>query len=388
MKSLYYTLCLSSLFLFGSANILSAQFFVATFEQDGMDIVFKITPNSGGGDINTGWSDIEFFVRYPDSQSGTFSFGAITINTTDFPGIAIPNNGPDAQGSEIGFENNWFGTSFSATASRLYSEGIEYEVFRISLDVDPSIIGMELVHNEFFSPTYLALTAQSGADLTNNGGNKFYGIDVQTCNTCPGPSNNDILPLPGTPAPIELLHFIAQKNSLRSVLLSWTTIQEINSDYFELQKLNDGLWEELARIPAQGFSQAPQNYEWLDQNIPLKTKENSWLYYRLKMVDQDASFQYSTIRNVFFKQDHNFHISPNPFMPGQTLTISWDSKTPNAEVYWKIFNARGQLVKEWKNEKVLEAIDQQISLDLPAGVYWIQVREREFTSTKQLVIQG
>ena len=150
MKKLPFVVALAFLFAFGWTTLASAQFFVATFEKDGMDLVFKITPNTGGGDISTGWSDIEFFIRYPDSQSGTFSFGIIVVNTTDFPGVLIPNNGPNAQGSETGYENNWFGTSFAATATRLYEEGTEYEVFRVTLDVDPATIGFELVHNEFF----------------------------------------------------------------------------------------------------------------------------------------------------------------------------------------------------------------------------------------------
>ncbi|MCB0582280.1 MAG: putative metal-binding motif-containing protein, partial [Phaeodactylibacter sp.] len=163
----------------------SAQYFQATIVKDNNDLIFKIRPNPGGGDISTGWSDIEFFVRWSDS-SPTFAFGAITVNNTDFPGVVIPNNGRNIQGTEVGYINNWFGISFSATPANTYTDGMEYEVFRVALNVPASSIPFELVHNSFFFPHYLALVSNSGTDLTNPDDIFFYGPDALICDpNCP-----------------------------------------------------------------------------------------------------------------------------------------------------------------------------------------------------------
>ncbi|MCB9265045.1 MAG: putative metal-binding motif-containing protein [Lewinellaceae bacterium] len=193
MRNLTFTI----FFMLLAVSFSNAQYFQATIDAEGTDLVFKIRPNPTGGDISTGWSDIEFFVRWPDG-SPAFNFGTLTVNTTDFPGVSIPNNGTNAQGSEIGYTNNWFGSSFSTTTTVTYTAGVEYEVFRVSLDIPASSVDFELVHNTFFYPHYLALINGSGQDLTNPGGVLFYGPEAEICSpNCPSTTggNNHIDPL-------------------------------------------------------------------------------------------------------------------------------------------------------------------------------------------------
>jgi len=171
---------LSILVVIFSITFCQAQYFQATMTNQGNDLVFSIRPNPGGGNITTGWSDIEFFVRWP-SNSAAFNFGAITVNNTNFPGVPIALNGQNAQGSEVGFNNRWFGSSFSVTDTTTYTDGTEYELFRVTLDSPASGINFELIHNTNFSPTYLVLTSQGGVDLANPTGNKFYGANATIC---------------------------------------------------------------------------------------------------------------------------------------------------------------------------------------------------------------
>lgn len=387
MKKRYYTILL---FFFWSLSWLpfaQAQFFVATFDKENNDLVFKITPNTGGGDITTGWSDIEFFVRYPDGQAGTFSFGSISINNTDFPGINIPNNGTDAQGSETGFENNWFGTSFSATAARLYEEGMEYEVFRVTISIDPAMVNFELVHNEFFSPTYLALTSQSGGDLTNNGGNKFYGDSPETCNTCPGPSNNDILPLAGAPAPISLVHFSVEKEKEMDANVKWLTESEVNSEYFDLERLVNGQWEKVSRIAAAGFSHSPQHYQFLDKNLRPYLSKDRWMYYRLKMVDLDGTFAYSSIKGIAFDHAGQWRVYPNPITPGQELWLQLENIHAKKAVRYQLFNLAGERIDQWQTENSVEISQHRLVSTLPAGVYLLQANVEGEVFTQRLVLQ-
>lgn len=196
---------------FLAAQLSYAQFFQASFAAEGNSLVFKLRPNPGGGDITTSWSDIEFFVRWPEGASA-FKFGAIAVNHADFPGIAITNNGFDKQGSEKGYVNAWFGTSFFPTPKKAYADGVEYEVFRVSLNVAPDKIDFELVHNTFLKPHYLALVCDGGTDLTNPSGNFFYGHKPIICSiaNCPAstPGANHVLRL-NNALPVKNLSFQA-----------------------------------------------------------------------------------------------------------------------------------------------------------------------------------
>lgn len=386
MKKKYYTIALFFLAGLSWLPLSQAQFFVATFEKDNNDLVFIITPNPGGGDIMTGWSDIEFFVRYPDAQAGTFSFGAITVNSLAFPGVSIPNNGADVQGSEVGFENIWLGTSFSPTAQQLYEEGIEYEVFRVAVSIDPEMVDFELVHNEFFSPTYLALISQTGTDLTN-GGLKFYGDDAQTCNTCPGPSNNDLLPLPSASVPVTLVNFSAQQENITDARITWQTENEINSAYFELQRGLGNQWEKVGRISASGFSQSPQEYQWLDENASTRLRHDRWLYYRLKMVDADGTFDYSPIRGIAFDTVEQWRVFPNPISPGQELLLQSETLGTHQEVQYRLYNLAGEIVDQWQSPKNSSTHRHLLATTLPAGVYLLQANRAGQIFSQRLVVQ-
>ncbi len=199
-----------------------AQYFQASFAAEGNDLIFKIKPKAGGGNISTDWSVIEFFVRYPTSTPA-FTFGAITINTIDFPGVVIPFNGLNAQGSETGYVNAWFGYPFSTTAVKTYNDGQEYEVFRVALSADPTTLGLELIHNEpDFYPHYLSLTSGTGGlDRTAPPGIvKFYGANAGICEpvNCPASTsgNNHRLPLT-IAAPVVWLAFEAHQYEAESV---------------------------------------------------------------------------------------------------------------------------------------------------------------------------
>lgn len=370
MKSLHVLITITLCFFF---SISSAQFFRASFEVDGMDLIFNIQPNPGGGDITTGWSDIEFFVRYPDIQAGSFSFGAITINTTDFPGISIPDNGADAQGSETGFENNWFGTSFTATANQTYTEGQVYEVFRVAVSVDPSTIDFELVANEFFFPHYLALTSQAGGDLTSSSGNKFYGNGATSCTNCPQTSTNYLLPLP-TLLPAELVHFDVEKINTTDAFIQWQTTSEINVSHFELERSLDGQnWEVINEVTARGNTFDISYYQSTDRDVNLLTSlDNPWMYYRLKTVDFDQRFEYSSIKNIQFENDNQIAVFPNPVEQGNLLNINLNQNLGQGIISIEIYQIDGTLLFQKKTENPIgETI--KINSDFPAGTYMLRL---------------
>lgn len=94
----------------------------------------------------------------------------------------------------------------------------------------------------------------------------------------------------GSPLPVELLHFRGEHIE-EGNLLEWATATEINNDYFEVQRSVDGIvFDRIAQIEGAGNSSNYHAYEFLDISY-----ENTLNYYRLKNVDFDNSYEYSSI---------------------------------------------------------------------------------------------
>jgi hypothetical protein len=103
-------------------------------------------------------------------------------------------------------------------------------------------------------------------------------------------------------------------------------------------------------------------------------------YYRLKMVDNDGSYSYSSVRLVSFNKDVIVTVYPNPFLNRLNITVSGENNTHNT---LRIFNYGGQQIMQ----KIFASV---ISLDvskLAAGVYLVQIdngeRIQNFTMQKQ-----
>ena len=110
--------------------------------------------------------------------------------------------------------------------------------------------------------------------------------------------------------PVVLAQFIASKQSDGSVKLSWTTSQEVNAGYYDVERSGDQTgWTKIGSVKAKGNSTIATDYSLFD-NLPL----DGTGYYRLKMVDLDGKFVYS--KTVSVSADKNnvpLVIYNNPF---------------------------------------------------------------------------
>jgi hypothetical protein len=108
-------------------------------------------------------------------------------------------------------------------------------------------------------------------------------------------------------APVILLNFDASTSSGSSVLLTWTTSQEINSKVFEVEKSDDGKnFTSIGEVNAAGNSSVAHSYSLVDKQ-PL-TGEN---YYRLKTINIDGTFSYSSIESIDYATK-GISVYPNP----------------------------------------------------------------------------
>lgn len=107
--------------------------------------------------------------------------------------------------------------------------------------------------------------------------------------------------------PVTLVSFVATQEG-QSAHLNWSTTEEWNADRFEIERSSDATnWKYLGKVQAAGESKDLREYSFLVSS-PLQGIN----YYRLKMIDKDATFTYSPIRNVSFDSGVKVVLYPNP----------------------------------------------------------------------------
>ena len=143
-----------------------------------------------------------------------------------------------------------------------------------------------------------------------------------------------------TSLPVELVTFNGYHNNNRNVLL-WETASELNTNRFEIYKSLDGSsnWTYLGSVQATGTSTSVKNYTSYDNNPVVGNN-----YYRLKIIDNDSTFDYSVVINIPISeaQENSFTgVYPNPTTGNITVEIGSNSEY---ESTLSIVNILGQFI--------------------------------------------
>jgi len=177
-----------------------------------------------------------------------------------------------------------------------------------------------------------------------------------------------------TPLPIRLRNFESKTNQ-NNIDLMWSTASELNSAYFEIEKSRDAEnFEVIERVNSKainGNSNGIINYQMSD-NMPF----NGVNYYRLKQVDKDNSFTYSSIieANYNRESDITFLFYPSPAKEEITAKISGLPKQSDAII--TIYDSMGNEVHE---SLIILNVNQseyklQLNNKLSSGVYLAKLR--------------
>jgi hypothetical protein len=207
------------------------------------------------------------------------------------------------------------------------------------------------------------------------------------------PLTRKVTPQLFSSVPVELIAFSAMAAG-RDVLIEWSTASETNNFGFELQSLtNEGDWFLLAFIPGHGTTNEPQTYTYLDASLPA----GEYLY-RLKQVDLDGQFEYSTTISATIGLPETFTLAqnyPNPFNPETTIefAIPADSERDGAVTKLVIFNMLGKHVRTLVDEHQMAGFYSVTwdgrnanGLDVPSGVYVYRLVTGTFIASKKMLL--
>ncbi len=193
------------------------------------------------------------------------------------------------------------------------------------------------------------------------------------------------------PLPVELISFTGEFNNSQ-VDLTWQTVSEINNDYFDIQRSQDGInFETIGKIKGAGNSNITIDYNYTDFN-----PYSGISYYRLKQVDFDGRYEYSNIVKVNYKtnttNDNNkpeLSVFPNPAINGDNVRISISGMEANKEILVVVNNIIGEqlyskIILTDANGEILETIAPYNQLS--QGTYVIVVASDDNIVSKKLII--
>lgn len=109
------------------------------------------------------------------------------------------------------------------------------------------------------------------------------------------------------------------------VSLNWRTAMESNSDFFSVERSQDGrVFEQIGSVDAIGNASTETNYDFLDRN-PGKPIGNQ-LFYRLRQVDINGTFDYSStvVMSIEDAASAYLKVYPNPIADMATFEFTWD----------------------------------------------------------------
>ncbi|MCA8829810.1 Ig-like domain-containing protein [Hymenobacter pini] len=113
------------------------------------------------------------------------------------------------------------------------------------------------------------------------------------------------------PLPVTLTSFDA-KTAGQNAVLTWATAQEVNNEYFEVERsLNGTDFEKAGTVKGQGTTAVATPYRFVD--LGAGRLSSKALYYRLRQVDTDGTATYSMVRAVRFERlQGTAAVYPNP----------------------------------------------------------------------------
>lgn len=184
----------------------------------------------------------------------------------------------------------------------------------------------------------------------------------------PGEVKNTFI---GIALPVTWLYFkgaTQQKNNV----LNWSTANEQNSKEFKVERsLNGTTFSNIGTVGANGNTSSPSTYQYIDYNID---KLNSKvMYYRLKQVDKDNKFNYSSVIRLTYNQDEKSKsiVYPNP-TPGTIHVTIGDKKLIGSMAV--VVDQNGRVIQNIK----ITAENQAINLSSYSnGIYYIKLSNKE-----------
>ena len=227
---------------------------------------------------------------------------------------------------------------------------------------------------------------------------KWYDVNITNMSSLPAGStltltfnkSNDptemriddvILTKNNDPMPVKLSSFQAFTRNGGAQLV-WKTNTELNTAYFAVERSLDGKsFKEVGKVTAQNTKNGA-SYKFDDVQLPMAEK----IYYRLKMVDIDQKFEYSSVASVWMNDGKKGNIQLQGNVVKEQLILSMNQAAQGMMSYQIIdLNGRVYASNQW-SQNGNQNVEINIS-NLNAGFYILKVNGSNQQETFKFVKQ-
>lgn len=189
--------------------------------------------------------------------------------------------------------------------------------------------------------------------------------------------------------PVELTSFTGAYVG-NDVQLKWSTATELNNRGFEIQRsANGSQFATVAFVEGNGTTTEQQKYSFVDNTVDTRTN----YAYRLKQIDFNGNYEYSSVVNVGITLPSQFVLEqnyPNPFNPSTKISFAVPVKS---EVTLEVYNLIGQKLLTLAQGS-FEAGTQTLVFDaagFSSGIYLVKMvavgeNGSEFVSSKKMTL--
>ncbi len=358
---------------------------IAGFADDfGATAVRSVAVNTGGTDLgsdeinaNTGVAPILANVTGSFANNGTvtFTFAGRQIGSLTWGATGTVPTGLNVwyySGSRPLYPNTT--AQFFNGYWRVENVGVMGTTYNMTLNYDNALIGtIGALANTKMSKRESGVTPPSNAEnnWVTEQTNSAINVPANTLSSTSFIYNNfseftgsqDVAALP-----LQLLSFEAKRKNNQEVSLQWATTNEIDLEYFVIEKSQNGqVFSEIARTDATNKSTQIKNYAAIDT-------ENQSAYYRLRFLHHNSPDEYSMIRFVEGgNEQEKIYVYPNPLFENVNFEIPTYLKE-NKNIVVKIIDTQNKILGEYTgNWKSITTQITQAHKNWASGVYIWQI---------------
>ena len=192
---------------------------------------------------------------------------------------------------------------------------------------------------------------------------------------------NSLSPV-GVPLPVKFGDIKAYTQD-KGVQIDWTVYSEFNVAQYIVERSSDGVSFNTVGSVAAKNEEGTLYYNWFDA-----APADGTLYYRIKNVDIDNRWSYSSIVKINMQETAaKLSVYPNPVTGNH---ISWQAGSlPRGMYSVEIFNTAGQQV--FRKQITHSGGTMNEAIELPAalqrGLYTIQIKGKEFKQARSFLVQ-
>jgi len=162
------------------------------------------------------------------------------------------------------------------------------------------------------------------------------------------------------------------------VAVSWTVLVKLETDYFDLEKSQDGIrWRSITVVKSDSSTTVPFTYTAFDV-FPVKGAN----FYRIRIKDMVGRTTFTPVKTVRVTRLCNISVYPNPSSGQVNIALG---ELPATDWYVSLITTEGQIILQKKYSRNSTAVCLPVH-NIATGSYVLEIIDGDSKQQKRLMI--